>query len=133
MAAVRAIKTGVWSDVTVWNTGALPTAADDVYSNTFTVTIDQDVTVLSIRNSAGGGASAGGSFNCSTGRTIDCSAGSGFLGGSTAAPLLTLVAHVGHNSHDKRDDIRWSGGRCSIPSFLYGYDKPHGNNQRHIQ
>ena len=37
MAIVRAVKTGVWSDTTVWNTGSLPTSADDVYSNNFTV------------------------------------------------------------------------------------------------
>ena len=90
MAIVRATKTGVWSDVTVWNTGALPTAADDVYSNTFTVTIDQNVTVLSIRNTAATGVTAGGTFNCSTGRTIDCSAGTGFVVGASGTTLLTL-------------------------------------------
>jgi hypothetical protein len=62
MANVYAIKTGNWSDVTVWNTGALPTSADDVFSNNFTVTIDQNVTVLTIRNSSATGITAGGSF-----------------------------------------------------------------------
>jgi hypothetical protein len=40
VANVYATKSGNWSDPTVWNTGALPTAADDVRSNTFTVTIN---------------------------------------------------------------------------------------------
>lgn len=62
MAIVRAVKTGNWSDTTVWNTGALPTSADDVYSNTFTVTIDTSPTVLSISNAAATGVTAGGSF-----------------------------------------------------------------------
>lgn len=62
MAIVRAVKSGNWSDVTVWNTGALPTSADDVYSNTFTVTIDISPTVLSISNASTTGVTAGGSF-----------------------------------------------------------------------
>lgn len=62
MAIVRAVKTGVWSDVTTWNTGALPTSADDVYSNTFTVTIDTSPTVLSISNASASGVTAGGGF-----------------------------------------------------------------------
>ena len=48
MANVYATKTGNWSDVTVWNTGALPTAADDVRPNGFTVTINQDITVTTL-------------------------------------------------------------------------------------
>lgn len=70
MANVYATKTGNWSDTTVWNTGSLPTSADDVYSNTFTVTIDQNVTVQSIRNTAATGITAGGGFACSSAQTI---------------------------------------------------------------
>tara|TARA_R110000868_G_scaffold90171_1_gene250605 strand:- start:2458 stop:3555 length:1098 start_codon:yes stop_codon:yes gene_type:complete len=95
MAIVRATKSGNWSDTTVWNTAALPTSADDVYSNTYTVTIDQNVTVLSIRNTAATGVTAGGTFNCSTGRTIDCSAGTGFVIGAAGTVLLTLSHATG--------------------------------------
>lgn len=87
MANVYATKSGNWSDTTVWNTGALPTSADDVYSNTFTVTIDQDVTVLSLRNTSTTGVAAGGGFTCSTARTITATSG-GLIAG--AANLLTL-------------------------------------------
>lgn len=62
MANVYAVKSGNWSDPTVWNTGALPTSADNVYSNTFTVTIDMSPTVLSISNSPTTGVSLGGTF-----------------------------------------------------------------------
>jgi len=62
MANVYAIKTGNWSDVTVWNTGALPTSADDVFSNNFTVTINQNITVLSLRNTSATSITAGGGF-----------------------------------------------------------------------
>jgi hypothetical protein len=82
MANVYAVKSGNWSDVTVWNTGALPTSADDVFANAFTVVIDQDVTVLSIRTTAQAPAVAGGGFTCGSGRTINATV-SGIVAGST--------------------------------------------------
>lgn len=50
MAIVYAIKSGNWSDPTVWNAGSLPTSADDVRSNGFTVNIDGSYTVLTLSN-----------------------------------------------------------------------------------
>jgi hypothetical protein len=62
MAVRYPIISGNWSNALIWNGGTLPTSADDVYSNGFTVTIDQDVTVLSIRNTAQSPAVAGGGY-----------------------------------------------------------------------
>jgi hypothetical protein len=70
MANVYAVKSGNWSDTTVWNTGALPTTADDVYSNTFTVAADTTATVLSLRNSSAAGITAGGYFTAVGGVTL---------------------------------------------------------------
>lgn len=78
MANVYAVKTGNWSDPTVWNTGALPTSADDVYSNNFTVTIDQNVTVLSIRNSIASPIVGGGGFILTNGVNVNATGG-GFI------------------------------------------------------
>lgn len=75
MANVYAVKTGNWSDTTVWNTGALPTSADDVYSNTYTVTIDQDITVLSIRNTAATDITIGGTYILNGGVTVTTTTG----------------------------------------------------------
>jgi hypothetical protein len=91
MANVYAVKSGNWSDVTVWNTGALPTSADDVYSNGFTVTIDQDVTVLSIRNTAQSPAVAGGGYILSGTFTVSATSG-GFVTGATR-----LLTYTGSN------------------------------------
>jgi hypothetical protein len=70
MANVYAVKSGNWSDTTVWNTSALPTSADDVYSNNFTVTIDQNVNVLSLRNTSATGITAGGGYSITGNFTI---------------------------------------------------------------
>ena len=90
MAVRYAVATGNWSDTATWNGGTLPTSADDVYSNGFTVTIDQDVTVLSIRNTAQTPAVAGGGFVVNgTGYVITCTSIITFTI-SSAAPLLTI-------------------------------------------
>lgn len=44
MATITAVKAGNWSDTTVWSGGVLP-GASDVASTSFTITIDQDITV----------------------------------------------------------------------------------------
>lgn len=86
MAIVKAVKTGVWSDPTVWDTGALPTSADDVYSNTFTVTIDVSPTVLSISNAATTGVTAGGQFVMSNGITVNATVS--ITGGVVGTPAI---------------------------------------------
>jgi len=88
-----AVATGNWSATATWDGGTLPTSADDVYSNNFTVTIDQNVTVLTLRNTAATGITAGGGFAVSGGHTITCSNASGFVTG--AVPLLTCTTASG--------------------------------------
>lgn len=90
MATRWAVATGNWSAVSTWDGGTtLPTSADDVYSNGFTVTIDQNVTVLSLQNGATTGVVAGGSFATSGTRTISAN-GTGFI--SAAVALLAPTA-----------------------------------------
>ncbi len=52
MALRVAIASGNWSNPATWNGGVLPTVGDIVASNTFTVTIDQNINVDSITNTA---------------------------------------------------------------------------------
>jgi len=92
MAAVRAVKNGNWSDTTVWNTSALPTTADDVYSNTFTVNVDTSFQVLSLNNTSGTGITAGGTFNFNSGSI------SGSLTGAT--PISSGASNVLTVSHN---------------------------------
>jgi hypothetical protein len=75
MAVRYAVATGNWSNTATWDGGTLPTSADDVYSNGFTVTIDQDVTVLTLRNTAQSPAVAGGGFVLNDGFIVNPTGG----------------------------------------------------------
>jgi hypothetical protein len=66
MAIKFPLANGNWSDATNWNDGTLPDVGDDVHADGKTVTIDQDVTVLSIRNDQRSGGTANGGFNFAT-------------------------------------------------------------------
>ena len=92
MATRYAVATGNWSAVGTWDGGAsLPGVGDDVYSNNFTVTINQDINVGSLRNTsnASPAITAGGGFEVSTARTITLT-GSGIVAG--AATCFTYSA-----------------------------------------
>ena len=110
MADVRAFRSGNWSDVTAtspwWNGTAIfaPAAGDNVYSNTFTITVDVSVNLgasssltnlsATIRVWKDGGtatATAGGTYSLSNGVTLTSSLNSGQAG-------LSLVTLSGTNS-----------------------------------
>ena len=67
MAVIRAILSGNFSSPLTWLGGVVPGAADDAVSNTFTVVVDTNITVLSLSNSTTGGATLGGGFNFTAG------------------------------------------------------------------
>jgi len=80
MANYKAVANGNWSNLATWQDNSsgsfvastvLPGAADVVYFNNFNVTIDQNVTVLQIRNDSTTGVTAGGTGTVSTSRTIN--------------------------------------------------------------
>jgi hypothetical protein len=62
MAIKWPLANGNWSNAANWNDGTLPDIGDDVHADGKTVTIDQDVTVLSIRNDQRSGGTNGGTF-----------------------------------------------------------------------
>ena len=107
MANRYAVATGNWSNTATWDGGTLPQAGDVVRPNAFTVTIDQDITVGSLRNDASSPAVAGGSFviTATTTKTLTC----GFESTGSAGLLLRLqstgivnligaVTNTGNNS-----------------------------------
>jgi hypothetical protein len=50
MATRFAVATGNFNNTAIWDNGAVPTSADDLYANGFTVTINGPYTVQTIRN-----------------------------------------------------------------------------------
>lgn len=67
MAIIIAAQSGFFSATTTWIGATVPTPVDEAVANGFTVTITDDITVLSIRNDAAGvGATASGVFVMNT-------------------------------------------------------------------
>lgn len=94
MAIRWAVANGNWSNTATWDGGTLPTSADEVYADGKTVTVDQDITVLILRNGTRSGGINGGAFTVSTSRTL--TATNGFLGESaTGGGMLQITAGVG--------------------------------------
>lgn len=96
MATRYAVANGLWSSVSTWDGGvALPTAADDVFANNKIVTIDQDITVSSVRNTSNAAPviASGGYFNVT---------------GNTGTRAITLTGTTG------------TGG--SSPSGIFSFD-----------
>jgi hypothetical protein len=77
MAIRYAVASGNWSSTATWNGGTLPAATDDVYANNFAVSIDQSVTVNSLKRIANGSPAitAGGSFTVTAAATVTITAG----------------------------------------------------------
>mgnify|MGYP000855401995 CR=1 FL=1 len=88
MANIRAVQNGDWSDTATWLDGVKPGTGDDVFSNNFTVQIDEDVEVLSLRNTAATPIVQGGSFVLHDGVTLKAT-GSGLV---PVASLPSLVS-----------------------------------------
>jgi hypothetical protein len=96
MANRWAITNGNWSNTATWNTGSIlgiPTASDDAYSNNFTVTVDQNITVLSLRNGVSAPIAAGGTFALANGVTVTVTAANGLL-----AAVANLTRITGSDS-----------------------------------
>lgn len=91
MATRYAVATGNWSALATWDGGAsLPGSSDDVYADGKTVTIDQNVTVNTVRTTNRGGGSAGGGFILNAEYTLTCNE-SGPTGGIVPGAMGAVV------------------------------------------
>lgn len=110
MANRYATKDGNWSDVTVWDGGTtLPGASDDVWSNGYRVTIDQDITVNSLQN------------NSNSGKNTSTSKRFGFTG-STARVINGNIkgTHTGSNNTVLELETNCDGITLVINGNIYG-------------
>ena len=106
MASYRAAATGNWSALATWSVWSgtawvaatsVPGSADDVWANGQTVTINQNVTVLTIRNATTGapgtGTVAGGGFSIPTGGfTLTCT--NTIINTMVATAVLLTISHA---------------------------------------
>lgn len=116
MASVRAFRSGNWSDTnpatSPWGTGGVlyaPAAGDDVWSNTYTITVDNSPSVGSVHNGAAtsrlfkDGATttttAGGNFDMSTGQTLTLT-GLGVCTGATSCITVANAVSCNINTTD---------------------------------
>lgn len=109
MALRYAVASGNWSSTATWNGGTLPTSADDVYSNNFTVTVDQNVTVLSLRNTAGSPAVAGGIFVLTNGVSVNAT-GTGLVNNSGTTTLIDFTLASSNSATITAANISGTGG-----------------------
>ena len=142
-----AIISGNWSNTATWNNGGvlgLPTASDAVFANRFNVTVDQNITVTQLRNTATSSVAEGGTFistngiqvatsTGSTAATYGIYAGTGSIAGTNSACFTITGSHfvgitgsilggsgtaaVGANKHGL---IITNGGTGSIIGNIYG-------------
>jgi len=104
MPTIYATQSGNWSNPSTWVGGVVPTSVDDVFSNNRTITIDVDITAITLRNTSNvsPAITQGGSFVVSGGsgtRNITLTGTASLLvtgvnGGfaSAALPLLNITA-----------------------------------------
>jgi len=115
MAVRWAVQNGNWSDTATWDGGTLPDVGDDVHADGFTVTINQNITVLSIRTTQRSGGTAGGEFTISgSNRSITCD----IIGGTTRCLTLTgdnhtITGNITGGSHINAGAINFSSGTNS--------------------
>jgi len=109
MALRYAVANGNWSNTATWNGGTLPTSTDDVYTNNFNVTIDQNVTVLSLRNTAGAPAVAGGIFILTNGITVNAT-GTGLVNNSGLTTLIDFQLNSPNSATINSTNMSGVGG-----------------------
>jgi hypothetical protein len=117
MAIRYAVASGLWSATATWDGGTLPASGDDVYANGFTVSIDQSITVNSLRKTTNAtpGIAGGGNFNVTASVTITITDGiqsshsatntSAVLNISTGTPTVTVNGNIAGGAGASRRGI----------------------------
>jgi hypothetical protein len=94
VAAISSTKTGVWSDTTVWSSGALPTTADDfTILNGHTVTLDV-TTAVALTGTVNSGGKLAASTSANSKLTLQRNLR--VLSGGTYEALLSALPAVSH-------------------------------------
>jgi hypothetical protein len=90
MANIRAIANGNWSNNAIWSPTP-PTTVDDVYSNNFTVYVDNSFLVTSVRNTTAVGITGGGFFVLNNGVSLSANVEGGGANQVAAVQFLSAA------------------------------------------
>jgi hypothetical protein len=90
------VASGFADDTATWNGGTLPASTDDLYTNTFTVTIRSNLTANSLKKISASGITAGGSFAVTSSPTITVTAGILDTDNATNATSVVNVSGSGN-------------------------------------
>lgn len=115
MATRFAIGNGNWSNTATWDGGALPLSNDDIFANNFTVTIDQDITVGSLRNTLSDVYLPGMPIPKMTGNTQPN--GVAFAGQNTSTAFQAF---------DYNTNTSWASAGINLTNCFIGYNFPTG-------
>lgn len=101
MAIRYAVQNGNWSDPLTWDgQTTIPTSSDDVRSNTFTVQVDGNYTVLTVSNKSETSPpiSGGGTFSLTNGSILQTTAATGILGAAANTGAVTFSLPAGQSA-----------------------------------
>ena len=120
MAIRYAIANGNWSNTATWDGGTLPTSADDVFANGFTITINGTFTVLTIRTTANTTPSivAGGGFTFANGGDLTCTASNGVINRDVGSVYALTFDLPSPNSATLRASVNTAGNIANGRSIL---------------
>ena len=96
MAVINALKSGNWSDPSVWPNNTAPGLNDEVHANGFTVTLNINVTVAELTTAAKNGGGAGGGFTLNNNITVRATITSGTTICITTAATCYTASIIGN-------------------------------------
>lgn len=125
MANYRAVSSGVWSALARWQddgsgsyvaSTVLPGAADVVYANNFTVTLDIDIVVSQLRTTSATNVNAGGlfDFGAANSVTANITAGTSICVRNNTANLKTIIGNATGGSANDAQGINLSNGSVNL-------------------
>jgi hypothetical protein len=94
IVAIRwAVANGNWANALTWNGGTFPAVDDDVFADGWSVTINQNINVLSLNTTQRSGGTNGGGFTVNqTGLIINCETIN--TGGGTCLRMIGSALHL---------------------------------------
>jgi hypothetical protein len=120
------ISSGNWSDAAIWSGSIKPTAADDVYANNQTVYVDENITVLTLRNASISGVTLGGAFYINNAITASITAANGLISQIASTPLVYVTGSTDARINSTMDNttgikIRMQdSATLTVSGTLYG-------------